>query len=141
MKLYLEPSALVKLYKQEEDSDIMDEIIQKIDNEEWQGFSSKWSFLEILRALKKDRKPKEIITVDMEDLRSHKIHFLSLRDELISELEKLIKETNLYAGDAFHVATFKLISKKGKIDAFVCDDRHFDRLKPFVPVKKPSEIL
>jgi len=141
LRLYFDSSVLVKLYKQEEDSDVMDNIIQKIDKGEWQGFSSKWTFLEITRALKKDRKPKEIITIDMEDLKLHKINFISLRDELIPIAERLIKETNLYAADAFHLATFEWINKSEKIDVFLCDDRHFGRLKAFVPVKKPFVLF
>ena len=141
MRIYLDSSVLVKLYKQEEDSDAMDEIIQKIDTGEWRGFSSKWSFLEITRALKKDKKPKEIITIDMEDLKSHRINFISLSDELIPIAERLIKETNLYAADAFHLATFEFTNKREKINVFLCDDRHFERLKPFVPVKKPLDLF
>ena len=141
MRIYFDSSVLVKLYKQEKDSDVMDKIIQNIDTEEWQGFSSKWSFLEITRALKKDKKPKEIITIDMDDLKSHRINFVSLRDELIPIAERLIKETNLYAADAFHLATFEFTNKREKIDAFLCDDRHFERLKPFVPVKKPFDLF
>jgi len=141
LRLYFDSSVLVKLYKQEGDSDMMDEIIQKIDKGEWQGFSSKWAFLEITRALKKDKKPKEIITIDMEDLKLHKINFISLRDELIPIAERLVKETNLYAADAFHLATFEWINKDEKIDAFLCDDRHFGRLKALVPVKKPFDLF
>ncbi|MFQ5815541.1 MAG: type II toxin-antitoxin system VapC family toxin, partial [Candidatus Hydrothermarchaeaceae archaeon] len=122
---------------QEEDSEIMDEVIHKIDKGEWRGFSSKWSFLEIARALKKDEKPKEIITVDLEDLRSHKINFLSLSDDLIPKAEELVKESNQYAADAFHIASFKSIKKA---DAFLCDDKHFNRLRGVVPVKRLSEV-
>jgi predicted nucleic acid-binding protein len=127
----------MKLYKQEEDSEIMDEVIHRIDKGKWRGFSSKWSFLEIARALKKDKKPKEIITVDLEDLRSHKIDFLSLRDDMILKAEELIKESNLYAADAFHIASFKSIKKA---DAFLCDDKHFNRLREVVPVRRLSDV-
>lgn len=137
----MDSSVLVKLYKLEEDSEVMDKIIKKIDKGEWQGFSSKWTFLEITRALKKDKKPKEIVTIDMEDLKSHKINFIPLSDELIPIAERLLKETNLYAADAFHLATFESINEKEKIDAFLCDDRHFERLKPFVPVEKPFDLF
>ena len=71
----------------------------------------------------------------------HKINFLSLRDELIPVAERVIKETNLYAADAFHLATFEWINKTEKIDVFLCDDRHFERLRAFVPVKKPSDLF
>ena len=141
MRLYLDSSVLVKLYKQEKDSDLMDKMIQRVDKGEWHAFSSKWAFLEITRALKKDKKPKEIITLDIEDLKLHRINFISLRDELIPIAERLVKETNLYAADAFHLATFEWINKDEKIDAFLCDDRHFERLKAFVPVKKPFDLF
>jgi hypothetical protein len=65
---------------------------------------------------------------------------LSLGDDLIPEAEALIKETNLYAADAFHVASFKSVNKGGKVDAFLCDDEHLSRLKAFVPVKRPPEV-
>jgi len=141
LRLYFDSSVLVKLYKKEEDSAVMDRIIQKVDKGEWQGYSSKWAFLEIARALKKDKKPKEIIKIDIEDLRLHRINFVSLRDELVPIAERLIKETNLYAADAFHLATFEWLNKREKIDVFLCDDRHFTRLKAFVPVKKPFDLF
>ena len=90
MRLYLDSSVIVKLYKQEKDSDLMDKIIQRVDKGEWRAFSSKWTLLEITRALKKDKKPKEIITLDIEDLKLHRIKFISLRDELIAIAEKLL---------------------------------------------------
>lgn len=113
----------------------MDEIVRRIDEKEWDGFSSKWSILEVARALKKDKKPKEIISVDVEELKSHNISFLPLKDELLLRAENLIKEFNLYAADAPHIASFESVKN---LDAFICDDRHFNRLKSFVPVKKPS---
>lgn len=137
MNLYLDSSVLMKLYKQEADSEIMDEVIHRIDKGEWRGFSSKWSFLEIARALKKDKKPKEVVTVDLEDLRSQKIEFISLGDDLVPIAEELIKESNLYAADAFHIASFKYIKKA---DAFLCGDKHFNRLRGIIPVKRLSEI-
>jgi len=138
LNLYLDSSVLVKLYRQEEDSPIMDEVIQRIDSGEWKGFSSKWSLLEVARALKKDGKPKEVITVDLEELRSHEIEFLPLSDDPIPKTLEMIKENNLYAGDALHIAAFRSIKKA---DAFLCDDRHFNRLKNTVPVKRPSDIM
>ncbi|NOZ77079.1 MAG: type II toxin-antitoxin system VapC family toxin [Euryarchaeota archaeon] len=137
MRLYLDSSVLVKLYKEEDESELMDRVVQRIDSGKWKGFSSKWSLLEIARALKKDRKPKDIITVDLEDLRSHKIKFISIDDNQISKAMDLIKGNNLYAADALHIATFKSIKKA---DLFLCDDRHFDRLREAVPVKRPSDL-
>lgn len=48
MRLYLEPSVLVKVFKLEESSDKMLGLVGLLDRKEgWYGFTSKWSTLEL----------------------------------------------------------------------------------------------
>ncbi len=144
MRLYLEPSVLVKLFKKETDSDKMIEIISKIDEAGRAGhsaYTSEWSFLEVARALKKDGKPKEVIELDLKELRSHKIESCAVTDEILAHAERIIAENNVYASDSVHAATCRNLSKVSKIDAFVTDDRHFLRLQGMVACKRVPEIV
>jgi len=69
LRLYLEPSVLVKLFKKERDSAKMIDLIGTIDSQgEWFACTSTWSTLEIARALRKDGKPKELIELDLREL-------------------------------------------------------------------------
>jgi len=142
MKLYLESSALVKIFRLEPHSDQMIALISLIDGERsWAAFSSKWSLIEIARALKKDRKPKEIIMLDLKELGTHKIKFLSVTDDLIKRAREIVAYTNLYAADALHLLTFEKINRKERLDGFVCDDYHYGRFKDLVPVKRAGEVI
>jgi hypothetical protein len=57
-------------------------------NPKWYGTSSRWSFLEVAMALRKDHKTKEIIELDLRELRSHKISFVPVSDKICTEAEK-----------------------------------------------------
>ncbi len=141
MKAYLDSSVLVKVFKEERGSDIMIKTIEKIDrNKRWRAYSSKWSHLEVARALRKDGKTQELIAIDLQELRSHKITFESVTDALISAAEKLVSRTSLYAADCLHISTYDILNKKYGLDSFLCDDLHYDRLKPYLPVAKLDEL-
>jgi hypothetical protein len=62
----------------------------------------------VARALRKDHKTKEIIELDLRELRSHKISFVPVSDKICTEAEKVIASTNTFAADAVHVCTYRI---------------------------------
>jgi predicted nucleic acid-binding protein len=129
LRLYLEPSVLVKLFKREEHSTKMIDLIATVDDEkEWFACTSRWSLLEITRALRKDGKPKEMVELDLKELKRHRITFLDVTRRIIAASEKLIASSDLYASDALHAATYASARKPRRLEAILSDDRHFRRL-------------
>ncbi|MFQ6135361.1 MAG: type II toxin-antitoxin system VapC family toxin [Nitrososphaerales archaeon] len=141
MRLYLEPSILVKMFKREEGSDKVTEVISSIDSRpEWVGHTSRWSFLEVARALRKDGKPKEMIELNLKELRSHRIRVDELTRRILSDAESLISSYDIYASDALHVATFRALERKGQLYHFLSDDRHYERLRNILPVIRVKDV-
>jgi len=141
LRLYLEPSVLVKVFKVEDNSDKMIDLLSLFYRKEgWSGFTSKWSLLEVARALRKDGKPEELIFLNLDELRRHGIDFASVSDEILEEAKAIVASHDIYASDALHVATFRFLERGEKLVGFLCDDRHYDRLKRTVPVLKLNEI-
>jgi len=139
LRLYLEPSVLVKLFKTELNTERMIEIIDAIDERRnWFGCTSRWSILEVARALKKDGKPRELIELDLKELRRHKISFVDVTKKILSNAEQMLAAYNLYASDAVHLATFKSTGKP--LDAMLTDDRHIERLHGIVRTLTLNEI-
>lgn len=61
-------------------SDKMVSIVSKVDeSRNGKAYTSMWSALEIARALKRMGKPREVIELDIKELRSHKIGCICLR--------------------------------------------------------------
>ena len=132
---------MVKLFKAERSSDEIIKLVSILDKDpKWYATSSSWSFLEVARALRKDRKTRELIELDLRELRSHKISFLPVTDRIISEAESLVASTNTYAADAVHVSTYREIAKRLHLDGFLCDDIHYEPFKRQVPVKRIADI-
>jgi len=141
MRLYLDPSVLVKLFKSEPGSDTMVEMITAIDEGKgWAGFTSQWSALEVARALKKDGKPRELILLDLRELRRHRISFTQIRSDVLKVAEDVIVEHEIYASDALHAATFKSLEKPERLDAFLCDDAHFLKLGSILKTVTLDEV-
>ena len=141
MRFYLEPSVLVKAFKLEENSDKIIDIINLFERKEgWYGFTSKWSLLEVARALRKDGKPEELISLNLDELRRHEIVFASVSDEMLEESKDIVTPYDVYASDALHVATFRFLERKERLDGFLCDDRHYHQLRKTVSVLKLNEI-
>lgn len=141
MRIYLETSVLVKLFKHEVDSDKMIEVISRLDMDaRWEAFTSAWSHLEVARALKKDGKPKELIELNLKELRSHKIQSSRVTPEILEEAEKIISQNSIYASDSIHAATFRTIDRDTKLDMFLTDDKRFIRLKRLVKPKLLKDI-
>lgn len=58
----------------------------------------------------------------------------------MEEAKAVITSYDVYASDALHVATFRFLERKKRLDGFLCDDRHYDQLRKIVPVLKLNEI-
>jgi predicted nucleic acid-binding protein len=137
----MEPSVLVKLFKSELGSDKMVSIVSKVDESRgWKAYTSMWSALEIARALRKDGKPREVIELDMKELRSHKIGFHPVDRKILAQAERLVSGSDLYASDAIHVATFTTLDSRFKLDGLLTDDRHMRRVEDVVKVIGINDI-
>ena len=121
----------------------MIEVISKMDERgaSWSAYTSSWTLLEVARALKKDGKTKELIDLDLKELRGHEISFQAVSREILSDAEAIITENNVYASDSVHVATFRNLKQTAKLDAFLTDDRHFSRLKELVNPMRLRDII
>ena len=141
MRLYLEPSLLVKLFKKEPDSNRMTELQGTIDERrDWFACTSRWSLLEVARALRKDGKPKELIELDLRELMRHKISLIEVTRKILSDSEIVVASHDTYASDALHVATYSNVARAKRLDAMLTDDKHFKRLGEIVKVLTLDEM-
>jgi hypothetical protein len=83
----------------------------------------------VARALRKDHKTKGMIELDLRELHTHKISFVSVSDKICSEAEKVIASTNTFAADAIHVYTYWDTVQRSRLDGFLCDDEHYEKFK------------
>ena len=140
MRLYLEPSVLVKLFKREPDSEKIINVMGVIDERrDWFGCASRWSLLEVARALKKDGKPRELIELNLRELKRHEISFIDVTRAIFSDAERIVASRDLYASDALHVATFTSATRSRRLDAMLIDDQHMQRLEGIVKVVSLKE--
>ena len=141
MRLYLEPSVLVKLFKREHDSTKMIDLIAVLDEEkQWFACTSRWSLLEVARTLRKDGKPGELIELNLKELMRHKITYLDVTRSIISRAQSIVASRNIYASDALHAASYVGAAHHRRLEAMLSDDRHFRRLGNMVKVLTLSEI-
>ena len=141
MRLYLEPTVLVKLFKREPDSGKMIDLVAAIDSgRDWFGCTSRWSLLEVARALKKDGKPKELIELNLKELRRHKIYFIDVTRSILSDCQDLLASHGIYDSDALHAATFASTTRTKQLDAMLSDDVHFKRLGGIVKVLTLNQV-
>lgn len=92
------------------------------------------------RALRKDRKTKEIIELDLRELHTHRISFVPVSDKICSDAEKVIASTDTFAADAVHVCTYWDMAQRAKLDGFLCDDTHYEKFKGQVPIKTIRDL-
>jgi len=141
LRLYLEPSVLVKLFKREPDSAKMIDVVGAIDDrQDWFGCTSRWSLLEVARALKKDGKPKEMIHLNLSELRRHRVSFIEITRAILSGSEAILASHDIYASDALHAATFTSLIRTKRLDAMLSDDIHFQRLGKIVKILTLNEV-
>lgn len=137
----MEPSVLVKLFKKEPDSTRMVDLLGAIDERrDWFACTSRWSLLEVARALKKDGKPKELIELNLRELKRHRISLIEVTRKILSDSEIVIASHSIYASDALHVATYSSVARVKRLAAMLSDDRHFKRLGEIVNVLTLSEV-
>ncbi len=119
----------------------MIQLVSVLDkNPKWYGVSSRWSFLEVARALRKDGKTKEIVELDLKELRSHRITFVPVSERVISEAEEVEASTDMFAADAVHICTYREIAQRSRLDGFLCEDVHYNRFKGQVPVRTIRDL-
>jgi predicted nucleic acid-binding protein len=141
LKLYLEPSVLVKLFKREQDSAKMIDLIAVVDEKKgWYACTSRWSLLEVARALRKDGKPRELIELNLKELMRHRITYLDVTRSVISQAQSILASRNIYASDALHAASYVGAAQRQRLEAMLSDDRHFRRLENMVKVVMLNEI-
>lgn len=141
MRIYLEPSVLVKLFKKEQDSGKMIDLIAVVDEEkQWFACTSRWSMLEVARALRKDGKPRELIELNLKELMRHRITFLDVTRSVISQAQSILASRNIYASDALHAASYVGATQRRRLEAMLSDDRHFRRLGSMVKILTLNEI-
>jgi predicted nucleic acid-binding protein len=141
MRLYLEPSVLVKLFKKEPDSAKMVDLLGAVDERrDWFACTSRWSLLEVARALRKDGKPSELIELNLRELKRHRVAFIEVTKKILSNAEIVIASQDIYASDALHVATYSHAARVKRLDAMLSDDRHFRRLGTIVNVVTLGEV-
>ncbi len=141
MRLYLEPSVLVKLFKREQDSSRMIDLVAAVDEgKQWFACTSRWSLLEVARALRKDGKPRELIELNLKELMRHKIRFLDVTRSVISQAQDILASRNIYASDALHAASYVGVNRRQRLEAMLSDDKHFRRLGNMVKVLTLNEI-
>jgi predicted nucleic acid-binding protein len=141
MRLYLEPSVLVKLFKKEPDSRIMIDLLGAVDERrDWFACTSGWSLLEVARGLRKDGKPRELIELNLRELRRHRISFIEVTRKILSDSEIVIASHDIYASDALHLATYSHVARLKRLDGMLSDDKHFQRLGTIVSVLTLREV-
>lgn len=131
----------MKLFKREHDSGKMIDLMGAIDSKsEWFACTSRWSLLEVARALKKDGKPKELIELNLRELERHTITFLDVTRPIISQAESVLASRDIYASDALHAASYISATPRQRLDAMLSDDKHFRRFADMVKVLTLNEI-
>jgi predicted nucleic acid-binding protein len=141
LRLYLEPSVLVKLFKREQDSAKMIDLIAAMDEERrWFACTSRWSLLEVARALRKDGKPREVIELNLRELMRHRITYLEVTRSIVSHAQTILASRSIYASDALHGASCVSATKRHRLDAMLSDDKHFRRLGDMVRILTLNEI-
>jgi len=133
IKCYLESSSLWNLYYEEQGSEMVEYCLE---NSQFDCISSIWSQLEIERGIKKRENQEEITSNEAEQLQlfidtdikmlvnKKKLSLEKIDDNYILNAKKFIRQYNLYASDALHLATATILSCK----MILVDDYHFKRL-------------
>lgn len=130
---YLESSALWNLYYNEVGSSLVESCL---DHSQFQCISSHWSHLEITRGIKKRENQDELssteadqlqlfIDTDLKSLENKKKLILEqVTSENLQLAKRIIKDYNMYASDALHLATALNLN----CEVILVDDYHFKRL-------------
>ena len=63
-----------------------------------------------------------------------------MSDKILFEAEKIIGTTALYVADAVHISTYRSLAKRSRLEGFLCEDIHYNRLKEHVPVRAIADL-
>jgi len=143
MRIYFEASSLFKAYWPDPGSENVEWIMEEILSPQNVGITSSWSLVEITRGFCKRRNLGELSQKEADDAiefflndtrimtESKKFVITNITEEIISRSIDHIREFNLYAADATHLAT--AITTTSHI--LLVDDRHFQRFKQFPAIQ------
>jgi len=133
IKVYLESSALWNLYYEEKGSELVEYCLNQ---PQFECLTSIWSQLEIERGIKKRENQNELTSEEAENLQifietdnsqlinKKKLTISPILDDYIVTAKKYIRNYNLYASDALHLASATIRRCK----SILVDDYHFKRL-------------
>ena len=144
MILFFDTSALVKLFHEEEGSEVVTRLIKQRDNEIWISELARMEFLSaIFRRLRNKEISDEQLNEAIEGFEKqiHPFNVEPLGQVILKEAEVLLKRHGKKRGfralDAIQVGTFSLISEKGwyfvATDEMLCEvakDMGFAAINP-----------
>jgi len=61
-------------------------------------------------------------------------------NEIFEEAKDIVASYDVYTSDALHVPTFRFLERRERLDGFLCDGRHYDKLENILAVLKLHEI-
>lgn len=95
------------------------------ERRDWFVCTSRWSALEVVRTLRRDGKPRELIELNLKELKRQRVSFMYVTRAILSDAEKLLISHDLYTSDALHMATFAAARRRLQLDGMLTDDRTY----------------
>jgi predicted nucleic acid-binding protein len=122
MKVYLETSSLVKLYKNEEESDDVISLLEAFLEGRIELYTSDISRLELVRGLIRgglDEKTVSSVDTDFQILVARGLKTLPVSEDILETAVHYIKKNRLGAMDALHLASALM-----RTDVLITNDDH-----------------
>lgn len=122
MLFYLDTSALLKRYKTEEGTEVVEKLFEYLQNTKTRAFISRFTILEIVSGLQRLRNTKGISSANFNGLMAlffeHDLkEFLTpypLSEPLLNEATEKIRAHGIRAGDAIQLVTASAVSSLAK---------------------------
>ena len=139
MRIYFDASSLFKAYWPDIGSENVEWVMEEVLSPQNVGITSNWSLVEITRGFCKRRnlgelskqEADEAIEFFLSDTRvmneSKIFSLVNITEDIISRSIEYIRELNLFAADATHLATAMVTASH----LLLVDDKHFQRFKQF----------
>lgn len=154
MRIYFDASSLFKAYWPDPGSENVEWVMEEVLSPQTVGITSNWSLVEITRGFCKRRnlgelskkEADEAIEFFLSDTRvmkeSKKFSLANITEDIISLSIEYVRESNLYAADATHLATAIVTASH----LLLVDDKHFQRFKQFqniqlLPITQPPKAF
>lgn len=144
MKVYLDTSSAIKLYKEESETEEVEEIVKMMLDGKIELHTSYLTLPEIIRGLSKGditEKDLEEIESDFRNYERRGLVFIPISNEVIDESLNYIKKYKLFVADAIHLA-----SALRHTDILITNDKQLlkeslkSALKRKITILKPSEF-